>query len=219
MPPHVPRRVCAEIPLVPNWSFRCLYAQWARAIRLHTGRLTFIEPQHVSHQVYTVIGIDQHSKIPPRNGRSSSRRADSGIPAQGELLAIIPHMHLRGKAFQLERSVRQPDGSGTQREILLNVPHYDFNWQHTYELASPIRLDQTNRCNSRPVFDNSRANPFNPDPDQTSHGGDQTWEEMAVVFLEMAVSPGDNDTTVADSTRWQSLQHPRQQLPPNGRRQ
>ena len=30
-----------------------------------------------------------------------------------------------------------PDGKS---EILLKVPRYDFNWQHTYDLAEPKRI-------------------------------------------------------------------------------
>ena len=41
-------------------------------------------------------------------------------------------MHVRGKAFTYEAIY--PDG---KREMLLDVPQYDFNWQTTYELAEP----------------------------------------------------------------------------------
>jgi hypothetical protein len=36
-------------------------------------------------------------------------------------------------------------------------------------------------------FDNSANNPANPDPDQLVMWGDQTWEEMAVAFVIVAV--------------------------------
>ena len=40
------------------------------------------------------------------------------------LYSLLPHMHLRGKAFRFEAVY--PDGSD---ETLLDVPRYDFNWQ------------------------------------------------------------------------------------------
>ena len=46
-----------------------------------------------------------------------------------------PHLHLRGKSFQY--LARYPDGS---KEILLEVPEYDFNWQTRYLLAEPKRV-------------------------------------------------------------------------------
>ena len=36
------------------------------------------------------------------------------------------------------------------------------------------------------VFDNSENNPFNPNPNEYVMWGDQTWEEMAVAFFEIA---------------------------------
>ena len=47
----------------------------------------------------------------------------------------MPHMHLRGKAFRYEAVY--PDGT---TEMLLDVPHYDFNWQTSYRLAEPQTL-------------------------------------------------------------------------------
>ena len=48
------------------------------------------------------------------------------------MLAMFPHMHLRGKAFRY--TAIYPDG---KQEILLDVPRYDFNWQNSYEFAEP----------------------------------------------------------------------------------
>ena len=45
------------------------------------------------------------------------------------LYSIQPHMHLRGKSMKY--TAVYPDG---REEELLNVPHYDFNWQIVYEL-------------------------------------------------------------------------------------
>jgi len=89
-------------------------------------------------------------------------------------------MHLRGKAFEL-RARR-----GNETETLLVVPHYDFNWQHTYELAEPLPLDGIDALEIVARFDNSAANPTNPDPAETVMWGEQTWEEMALAFFEVA---------------------------------
>ncbi len=43
-----------------------------------------------------------------------------------------PHMHVRGKSFKYE--LQLPDGT---REVLLDVPRYDFNWQLWYMLKEP----------------------------------------------------------------------------------
>ena len=73
-----------------------------------------------------------------------------------------------------------PDG---RDETLLSVPHYDFNWQITYELAEPKVLPRGTKVEVIAHYDNSTNNKFNPDPSATVHWGDQTWEEMMIGFF------------------------------------
>src|SRR5690606_890874 len=75
---------------------------------------------------------------------------------------------------------------GEKTQTLLRVPRYDFNWQHTYAFAEPVGLDEVDRLHFKATFDNSKANAFNPDPSEWVTWGDQTWEEMAVAFFEVA---------------------------------
>ncbi|HQX53067.1 MAG TPA: alkyl hydroperoxide reductase, partial [Planctomycetaceae bacterium] len=58
----------------------------------------------------------------------------------------------------------------------------------------PLDLNGIDELRFQATFDNSSGNPFNPDPSQWVTWGDQTWEEMAVVFLEVA-EPLDRPTT------------------------
>lgn len=89
------------------------------------------------------------------------------------LLTLSPHMHLRGRSF-LVRAV-YPDG---RTEIVLSVPRYDFNWQHAYALKTPLPMPAGTRLECVGTFDNSAANPNNPDPTSEVRWGDQSWEEM-----------------------------------------
>lgn len=140
----------------------------------------FADPKEVTDEVITLIGIDQEFEIPPHAERHEVKGRVRWMPKDGKLLAIAPHMHVRGKSFEM--SAEKQDGSTT----LLNVPQYDFNWQHSYVLAEPMPLQDIARLNFAATFDNSDKNPFNPDPTQWVNWGDQTWEEMAVVFLEVS---------------------------------
>ena len=90
---------------------------------------------------------------------------------------MIPHMHFRGKAFRF--TAEYPDG---KKETLLDVPHYDFNWQNAYVLAEPKRLPAGTVVMCRGVFDNSEDNLNNPDPTKEVRWGDQTWDEMMFGF-------------------------------------
>jgi hypothetical protein len=78
------------------------------------------------------------------------------------VVALMPHMHLRGKSF--EYRVQYPDG---RSEVLLRVPHYRFHWQITYHLAQPKALPVGTILTINAAFDNSANNPDNPDPAAT----------------------------------------------------
>jgi hypothetical protein len=96
-----------------------------------------------------------------------------------DLLSLYPHMHVRGKAFRYE--AYYPDGT---KEILLDVPRYDFNWQQTYEFAEPKRIPKGTRMRCIAHYDNSPENIANPNPKRLVHFGEQTWDEMLIGFME-----------------------------------
>ena len=91
--------------------------------------------------------------------------------------SLTPHMHVRGK--DMTYTAFYPDGTS---EVLLSVPRYDFNWQITYELATPKRLPKGTKVEVVAHYDNSPGNKYNPDPTKDVRWGDQTWEEMMIGF-------------------------------------
>ncbi len=107
------------------------------------------------------------------------------IPNEALLLSFFPHMHLRGKSF--EYNLFQP---GAKEQTLLRVPKYDFYWQLSYRLQTPIQLKAGSTLQAVATFDNSRANPHNPDPDSAVRWGEQTSAEMMVGFFDVAIDPG-----------------------------
>lgn len=110
------------------------------------------------------------------------------------LYSLVPHTHLRGKRWQ--HTLVYPDG---REEILLAVPTYDFNWQTEYIFTEPKRIPKGSVLKSLAHYDNSKANPSNPDATQDVYWGDQTWEEMQYTALYFSVdSPG---TTTAPGQR------------------
>lgn len=94
------------------------------------------------------------------------------------LLSMSPHMHLRGQSFRYEAQF--PDGT---REVLLDVPHYDFNWQLRYDLAEPKPMPAGTKLVCTARFDNSEDNAANPNPASTVTFGWETWEEMLTGFF------------------------------------
>jgi uncharacterized protein YnzC (UPF0291/DUF896 family) len=144
--------------------------------------MVFADESEIEQEVLTLMVIDQDFEIPPH---AASHKVDINrwrLPRDGELLSVSPHMHYRGKSFT--SSIIAKDKSETR---LIDVPRYDFNWQHRYELSEPISLNNVRRLHGTVEFDNSEENPFNPDPTQLVSWGDQTWEEMAVAFYDITV--------------------------------
>jgi hypothetical protein len=67
--------------------------------------------------------------------------------------------------------------------------NYDFYWQLSYRLAEPRLLKAGTMLQAVALYDNSRNNLHNPDPDASVRWGDQTYDEMMVGFFDVAVRP------------------------------
>jgi hypothetical protein len=125
-------------------------------------------------EILTGNAINGRFAIPPGDGNHEVK-ASKTMDHDVLLTSFMPHMHVRGKAFKY--TAVYPDG---RSEVLLNVPKYDFNWQHSYVPAKPIALPKGTRLDCVAWFDNSDKNKYNPDPTKTVRWGDQTWEEMMI---------------------------------------
>lgn len=86
---------------------------------------------------------------------------------------LLPHTHLRGVRWKY--TLIKPDSTS---EVILDVPHYDFNWQTYYLFDKPLEIPAGGKLVSEAWYDNSASNKHNPDPTKDVHWGDQTWEEM-----------------------------------------
>ncbi len=87
--------------------------------------------------------------------------------------SLHPHAHFRGSAAEF--TAIYPDG---HEEVLLNVPKYEFNWQTTYVLKTPVVLPAGTKVKYTMSYDNSTQNKANPDPNRVVPWGQQTWDEM-----------------------------------------
>jgi hypothetical protein len=99
-----------------------------------------------------------------------------------DLVFMQPHMHLRGK----DMSVRliYPDGKS---ETVLDVPHYQFDWQIVYYEAQPLHIPKGTRMEITAHWDNSANNPANPDPTAQVRLGPQNSDEMLVCHTGFTV--------------------------------
>jgi hypothetical protein len=118
----------------------------------------------------------------PAQAADTEVNAKMTLQQDATLINFLPHMHFRGKSFEYRATY--PNG---QKEVLLSVPHYDFNWQLSYNLAREKKLPKGTVIECEAHFDNSPNNRYNPDPTKEVHFGEQTWEEMMIGFFDVAV--------------------------------
>ena len=110
--------------------------------------------------------------------------AETTIRQAGTLLNLFPHAHTRGQAFKYE--LIGPTGKDTT--LILDVPKYNFNWQTYYAFKKPFDVAPGSKMRVTAWYDNSKDNPFNPDPSKTVHFGEQTFEEMMIGYFDFLPS-------------------------------
>jgi len=104
------------------------------------------------------------------------------LPRPAILENFQPHMHLRGKAMEVEAIL--PDGS---TQVVSYVGKFNFNWMTNYiydDDAAPV-LPKGTIIKVTAWYDNTRANPNNPDPDQWVGFGDRTVDEMGHAWMNV----------------------------------
>ena len=103
------------------------------------------------------------------------------LPLDVDVLAVYPHAHYLGKL--LEAFATLPDGS---RRWLIRIPQWDVNWQAVYPYRTPLFLPKGAVVSMRYHYDNSAANPRNPNsPPKRVRSGNQSTDEMGHLWLQV----------------------------------
>ena len=105
-------------------------------------------------------------------------RAYLEFPHDALLYGTQPHCHSR--CYSTKLTIRYPDG---KQKVLLNQPRYDFGWQRECLFKNLFPVPAGSVLIAEYVYDNSTANPANPDPKHNVVFGEQTSEEMLFTFV------------------------------------
>lgn len=151
----------------------------ATSDRIEVGLM--LAPERPAKRVIT-LQMDSTTFVIPPGARAHRVAVWGTLPNDALLVGFFPHMHLRGRAFEYTLVE-----DGGRVETLLKVDPYDFYWQLSYRLAEPRLLKKGTRLNWIATYDNSAANPYNPDPRAAVGYGFQSWDEMMVGFFDVAV--------------------------------
>lgn len=115
----------------------------------------------------------------PAGAADYRRQTSYVLPRDIIMVGVVPHMHLLGKSMTV--TATKPDGT---RQTLIDVPHWDYNWQDEYYFERPFPLPQGTRLDVAAVFDNSIGNPGNPSsPPKPVTWGEGTLNEMMFCFF------------------------------------
>lgn len=95
------------------------------------------------------------------------------IEDDSRLYSLTSHMHFRGKRMRFYATY--PDGN---KEELLNIANYNYNWQLAYTFAEPKFMPAGTQITAVGAFDNSAQNKMNPDPARSVPWGLQSMDEM-----------------------------------------
>lgn len=103
------------------------------------------------------------------------------LPVGAELIGVQPHAHFR--ATEVNGFATFPDG---RTEPLIRIPDWDFNWQDVYRYETRPFLPAGTTVAMEYVYDNSAANPRNPDhPPRRVRFGQFSNDEMGDLWLQL----------------------------------
>lgn len=106
---------------------------------------------------------------------------DFRLPLDADVLAIYPHAHYLGKLLEAYATV-----PGGKRIWLIRIPNWDLNWQAVYRYREPVFLPRDTVISMRYHYDNSAANPRNPNrPPKRVRTGNQATDEMGHLWLQV----------------------------------
>ena len=138
----------------------------------------------VAQEVVTRSAFNNRFEIKPYE-KDQVVVAEAVLRTGGTLLNLFPHMHTRGAAFKYDLI----DPTGKDTTTILDVPHYNFNWQTYYAFRKPMNVLPGSKLRATAWYDNSKDNPFNPDPSKPVRFGEQTFEEMMIGYFDYLPNP------------------------------
>lgn len=108
---------------------------------------------------------------------------DFTVPGDVKLQGVFPHAHLLCK--EIEVTATLPNG---KKLPIIWIKDWDWDWQDEYLYKTPLDIPRGTQVHMRFRYDNSAENLRNPTkPPKRVHWGEQTSDEMAIVFFQLIV--------------------------------
>jgi peroxiredoxin len=175
---HLPEEAGNFLPKGADIVLQVHYHRSGRAERDRTQLGLYYCRKPVKGRMQGLSVPAQFLRVPAGDGRY---RVTGSIRVRQKcrLIEIMPHMHMLGHHIRVHMT--RP---GEPKRTLVAIDDWDFNWQENYYFKEPIDVSEGTRFDVEGVFDNSAANPNNPNrPPRTVFAGLATSNEMCVGFL------------------------------------
>jgi len=130
-------------------------------------------------------------QVPPGYGARTGLLIEAGdddyaikdhliVPEDLDLITVWGHAHQT--CTDMEGVATLPDGTKVN---LFKIDEWDFNWQGQYAYKSPVHLPKGTRIDTVIHYDNSAANPDNPNhPPRHIRWGEQSHDEMGSLIFQ-----------------------------------
>jgi len=125
------------------------------------------------------------------------------LPVPVEVLAAYPHAHYLGRRMAITATA--PDSTVTP---ILTIEEWNFGKQVEYRFDDPVSLPAGTRITMRYHYDNSSANPMNPnDPPRRVRFGLQSTDEMATLMLQVRLKTPEDLHRLREAQARHTLQY------------
>jgi hypothetical protein len=192
-PPGATKRIPAGSKIVLQIHYSSFRGALEKPERDRTSVGIILAKEPPAKRVVTLT-IPNHFFRIPAGAQDHKVTAACTFSQDVELVDFMPHMHLRGK--QMKYEAIYPNG---ERETLLWVPKFNFNWQTVYRLKNPVLIPRGTKIIITAHFDNSSKNKYNPDPGKPVRWGDPTSDEMMIGWMDYIVpNSGKRETSAKE---------------------
>ncbi len=183
---EAPKDWATWVPAGGAISFQMHYTPTGKAFTDHSKIGFYFQDKAPEKMKRQIVIADPSIEIAPNEARWHET-AYVQFPADVQISSAQVHAHYRGYASKL--TAIYPDG---KEEILLNMPHYDFNWQRDYLFKDLVELPAGTKLVADYWYDNSKNNKAllgsntkdRTNADSEVVWGDQSFEEMLFTAIQ-----------------------------------
>jgi len=137
----------------------------------------------------------------PAGEKNFKTNASVTLPVDTEWVSVTPHAHLLCREIKADYIL--PTGV---KKPLIWIKDWDFDWQDQYQFRTPLRLPKGTKIEMEFTYDNSADNERNPsNPPKRVRLGEQTTDEMALLFMNAAVANQSDGNKLVASMFGQSI--------------